>query len=258
MQIKVLASGSKGNAIFFELGGTRLLIDAGISARRIEKSLGLFGVKASELDAILVTHEHTDHVNGIDVLARRHCLPVFARPGVWDCLNFKDNLAPECRREIYDSFDIGPVKIEAFQISHDAADPVGFCLSHQGSKHVVATDLGKATKKVIDALAWADTVVLEANHDVDMLANGSYPFFLKKRIRSSVGHLSNLDAARILGSISRRPSMQVFLAHLSQENNHPDLAEKTVREFLLNQGCDVGHEVILHPTYQNQISGYSE
>ncbi|NLB17911.1 MAG: MBL fold metallo-hydrolase [Syntrophomonadaceae bacterium] len=258
MRIQILASGSRGNAIFFELGNTKILIDAGISARRIENNLAQLGIKASDLDAILITHEHTDHVNGIDVLARRHCLPVFARPGVWDCLSFRDKLASECRHEIHDSFDIGQVKIEPFQISHDAVDPVGFCLFHQDSKYVVSTDLGKATATVAEALTWADTVVLESNYDVEMLANGPYPFYLKRRIRSAVGHLSNLDAAHLLGSIPRKPSMQVFLAHLSQENNYPALAERTVQQYLLDQGCDVGHEIILHPTYQTQISGYSD
>lgn len=258
MQIQILASGSSGNAIFFELGNTRLLIDAGISARRIERGLATIGVKAGDLDAILITHEHSDHISGVDVLARRHQLPVYARPQTWDMFRFKDRLDGDCRRELPDGMGIGQVEVVPFPISHDAVDPVGFCLYYQESKYVVATDLGVVTSVVREAMAYADAVVLEANHDLDMLNNGPYPFFLKRRIRSAVGHLSNADAADLLTDIPRKSSMQVFLAHLSQQNNLPALAERTVGERLQEHGCEVGCEVVLHMTYPNQISGYSK
>ena len=145
MQIQILASGSSGNAAFFELGNTKILIDAGISARRIERSLATIGVKAGELDAILITHEHTDHTNGVDVLSRRYHLPVYARPLTWNELRFREKLDKECRLEMPDSFAIGQVKVEPFNISHDAVDPVGFCLHHEDRKYVIATDLGKIT-----------------------------------------------------------------------------------------------------------------
>jgi len=256
MQIQILASGSSGNAIFLELGNTRLLIDAGISARRIERGLASIGVKAGELDAILITHEHTDHISGVEVLARKHHLPVYARPQAWNMLRFRDKLDSDCRLELPNSMGIGQVKVERFPISHDAVDPVGFCIYHQQSKYVIATDLGVVTPVVREAMAYADAVVLETNHDLDMLNNGPYPFYLKRRIRSAVGHLSNNDAADLLTCIPRKSSMQVFLAHLSQQNNLPSLAERTVRGRLQEQGCDIGYEVVLHMTYPDQISGY--
>lgn len=256
MQIQILVSGSSGNAIFFELGNTRLLIDAGISARRIEHSLASIGVRAGDLDAILITHEHRDHISGVDVLSRKHHLPVYARPRTWDILDFRDKLDRDCCRELYDSAVIGQVEIVPFSISHDAVDPVGFCLYHRQSKYAVATDLGVATPVVREAIGYADAIIIETNHDPDMLNHGPYPLYLKRRIRSAVGHLSNTDAAELLSCIDRKPSVHVFLAHLSQNNNLPALAEKTVRERLLEQGCEVGHEVVLHMTYPDRISGY--
>ncbi|MGE5544675.1 MAG: MBL fold metallo-hydrolase [Bacillota bacterium] len=256
MQIQILASGSSGNAIFFELGHTRLLIDAGISARRIERGLASIGIKAGDLDAILITHEHTDHISGVEVLARKHHLPVYARPRTWNMLRFKDKLDRDCRWELPDSMGIGQVEVVPFPISHDAADPVGFCLYYHRSKYVVATDLGVVTPVVREAMAYADTVVLETNHDLDMLNSGPYPFYLKRRISSAVGHLSNSDAADLLTGIPRKSSMQVFLAHLSRQNNLPELAERTVSQRLQEHGCEVGYEVILHMTYPDQISGY--
>ncbi|NLW45323.1 MAG: MBL fold metallo-hydrolase [Syntrophomonadaceae bacterium] len=256
MQIQILVSGSSGNAIFFELGNTKILIDAGISARRIEYSLAGIGVRAGDLDAILITHEHRDHVSGVEVLARKHRLPVYARPRTWDVLGFRDSLDRDCRRELSDSADIGQVKVVPFPVSHDASDPVGFCLYHRQSKYVIATDLGVVTPVVREAMGYADAIIIETNHDLDMLDRGPYPLYLKRRIRSAVGHLSNAEAAELLSSIDRKPSLHVFLAHLSQKNNRPALAEKTVRERLLKQGCEVGHEVVLHMTYPDRVSGF--
>ncbi|MFZ5645164.1 MAG: MBL fold metallo-hydrolase [Bacillota bacterium] len=256
MQIHVLASGSSGNSIFIELGGTRILVDAGISTRRIERSLDGLGIKAGEVDALLITHEHSDHIKGLDVFARKYKKPVYTRPGTWEAIGFRNNLPTGVPRELPDSLDIGGVRIEPFSISHDAADPVGFCLYHRQVKLAVVTDLGVITGAVKEALAYANAVVLESNHDVVMLNNGPYPHFLKQRIKSSFGHLSNNDAARVLSNTPRQKPMHVFLAHLSRENNHPDLAEKTVAGFLCEQGCDVGREVILHRTYRDCISSY--
>ncbi len=256
MQIQILASGSSGNAVFFELGNTRILIDAGISARRIERGLASIGIRAGDLDAILITHEHSDHISGVEVLARKHRLPVYARPRTWSMLGFRDKLDSDCCRELPLNLGIGQVEVVPFPISHDAVDPVGFCLYHQQMKYVIATDLGVVTPVVREAMACADAVVLEANHDLEMLNNGPYPFYLKRRIRSAVGHLSNHDAADLLTGIPRKSTMQVFLAHLSRQNNLPALAERIVCQRLSEHGCDVGNEVVIHMTYPDQISGY--
>ncbi len=249
MEIHILASGSTGNAAIFKFGDTTLLIDAGISARRIEQGMAEAGLKAGDLDGILITHEHTDHVRGLDVLVRRHQIPVYTRTKTWDQLPCRHKLEPECCREIGGEFSIGKVGIQAFDISHDAADPVGFTFRYRNRKAVIVTDLGVVTPVVEKALEQAEAAVIEANHDLDMLENGPYPQFLKQRIKSSNGHLSNANAGRLLSRLDCRPGMQVFLAHLSRQNNHPDLAEKTVKNFLSSSGCQVGIDIILHQTF---------
>ncbi|HZK42911.1 MAG TPA: MBL fold metallo-hydrolase [Syntrophomonadaceae bacterium] len=256
MQVHVLASGSSGNAVYFQMGKTRILIDAGITARRIEQGLDKVGVKASELDAILVTHEHLDHVKGIDVLVRRHHIPVFARPKTWEMIKCRDNLPSNCVKCLDSDLELPDMYIKPFPISHDAVDPVGFCLYNQNRKYVLATDLGVVTEVVEDAINMADLVILESNHDLAMLRNGSYPRFLKKRIESCEGHLSNVEAGQLLAKVNKKPNMSVFLAHLSQENNMRHVAENTVTHILKESGCVVGEDIILHRTYPNTISSF--
>jgi len=254
MQLHVLASGSSGNAVLIELGGRKLLIDAGISARRIERGLAGVGLQVPDLDGVLITHEHSDHVQGIPVLVKRHRVPIYARPATWAAMPGLEKIPGECRRELGDSLEVGAVKVVPFPTSHDAADPVGFCFYYKNIKWVLATDLGVVTSHVAEALAYADLAVLESNHDVEMLQAGPYPQFLKQRIRGKKGHLSNHEAGQILAQVPRPGLMQVFLAHLSQHNNHPHLAERTVSKVLQLQGCRVGEEIILHRTFPDCTS----
>ena len=258
MQIHVLASGSTGNATFIEMEDTKLLVDAGISTRRIKQSLDAIGTKVEDIDGVLITHEHRDHVNGLTTLLKKYKIPAYARPDTWQSMYCRGVLPEECCKVLPDSLSIGRIKIEPFSISHDAADPVGFRLYAGSSKVSVATDLGFVTPTVKEALSLSDVMVLESNHDVEMLKNGSYPWHLKKRIMSNRGHLANTDAGWTLARVDRKTHTHVFLAHLSQENNRPELAEDTVAEILTNQGCRLGQEVTLHLTYPEQISGLSE
>ncbi|MGE5389957.1 MAG: MBL fold metallo-hydrolase [Deltaproteobacteria bacterium] len=257
MQIHILASGSTGNAIYLSLGQTRILVDAGISARRIEQGLASIGVKAGDLDAVLITHEHSDHIKGLEVLTRKHELPVYTRERTWEAIPGKDKLAGRCWQAIDQDFSIGAVDIKAFGISHDAADPVGFCFYYQQYKWVIVTDLGTVTPGVEKALSGADLAVVESNHDPDLLKNGPYPAFLKQRIMSKQGHLSNFDTAALLSRIAPLKRMQVFLAHLSQQNNRPQLAEETVAEILARHGCRAGEDIVLHRTYPDAAAGIS-
>ncbi len=254
INIHVLASGSTGNAVLFHLGDKLLLIDAGISARRIERSMADLGYKAGNLDAILVTHEHKDHITGLEVLARRHTIPVYTRPKTWRALSCKDKIPGSCIREIDSFFSIGAVDIEAFSLSHDAVDPVGYCLHYKGKKMVLATDLGTITEGVEQALAMSDALVLESNHDPDMLAHGPYPHFLKQRIKSHYGHLSNQQAALLLSRIPRPAMLHVLLAHLSKQNNTPLLARETIGNILNSKGCPVGEEILLYSTHPHMTS----
>ncbi len=254
LEIHILASGSTGNAAVFKFGETTLLLDAGISARRIERGLAEVDIKAGDLDGVLLTHEHNDHIKGLDVFIRRYHIPVYTRPKTWEKLPCRHRFPSECCLEIENELSIRNVGITAFNISHDAADPVGFTFFYGGKKVVMATDLGVVTAGVEKAMQDADAVVLEANHDLGMLENGPYPRFLKQRIKSSSGHLSNVNAGGLLSRINCRPGMRVFLAHLSLHNNHPDLAEKTVRKLLMENGHLVGRDTILHKTYPDHRS----
>lgn len=252
MQIHVLASGSTGNALLVKYDDVNLLVDAGISARRIKNALTELDTAIEDIDGVLVTHEHTDHVSGLATLTKKYRLPVYARPDTWDSICSRMTIPAECRCELPDSLDIGPVKVVPFSISHDAVDPVGFNLFYKQWKCSVVTDLGFATDSVKKALSCSDVLVLEANHDLDMLQNGSYPWHLKRRIMSNRGHLSNTDAGWLLARMARRSHTKVLLAHLSQENNCPDLAKNTVNGILGDQNCQTEFDIQL--TYPAQVA----
>lgn len=256
MNVHILASGSTGNAALIQMGGANILVDAGISARRIKVALDAVGTAVDDLDAILVTHEHRDHVAGLPTLSRKYHLPIYARPAAWECLDreLPQPVDADSRRLLGSSLDIGKVKVEPFSLSHDAADPVGFSFHYRSQKCSIATDLGFVTDTVKKALALADVLILEANHDIDMLKQGSYPWFLKQRILSNRGHLANTDAGWTLARLPRKNHCHAFLAHISQENNRPDLAEKTVADILGGEDCRLGKDITLHLTFPEQTA----
>ena len=256
MEIHVLASGSTGNATYIRMGDTRLLVDAGISCRRIKQGLAEVGVGPEQLDGIFITHEHRDHVAGLTTLLKKYRLPLYTRPATWQSMYCRDELPAECFRALAVSQEVGGVKAEAFGISHDAADPVGFSFYQRDMKCCVATDLGFVTEDVKKALAHADALVLESNHDVDMLQNGEYPWYLKKRILSNRGHLANTDTGWMLARLPKKPQTQVFLAHLSQENNRPELARATVQNILEAHDRQQAQSVTLHLTHPNRRTGW--
>lgn len=258
MQVHILASGSTGNASLFKFGNTRILVDVGISTRRIENKLALLGVRAEELDGVLITHEHSDHVKGLDVFIRRYHLPVFARGATWEAIPCRGKLPAECCNTIDKEFCVGGVGVEAFGISHDAADPVGFSFHYRQQKWVMATDMGIITDSVVKALTGAQLAVLESNHDQEMLINGPYPGFLKQRIMGKYGHLSNHDVPVVLERTALKGQMQVFLAHLSQQNNDPALAYNTVSQILAHKGYRPGEDIKLHLTYPDTIVSYRD
>ena len=242
MQVSVLASGSKGNSVYVEMDGARLLIDAGISAARITKGLRARGVEPQSLDAVLVTHEHIDHVRGLRTLAKQYHLPILATRGTLAGIDggaaFEDDM-----HGITNAFMIRDVTVRPFAISHDAAEPCGFRI--EGSHCcTIATDLGVVTETVQNAMEGADVLVLEANHDADLLRQGNYPWPLKRRILSRHGHLANGDAAWALTRM-KKPLRKVYLAHLSEENNSPALARDTVKDILASRGVTLDVECCL-------------
>ena len=236
MRVSVLASGSKGNAIFVEMDGTRVLIDAGVGVRRVARALGELSVPLESLDAIFITHEHSDHVKGLETILKRTDAPVYTRPGTLRAMT-ADDLPEDRLFAIHDSVEIGSLRVSAFDIPHDAADPVGYEIT--GSrKCTVATDLGFVTDGVRTAMEGADVLVFEANHDLAMLRKGPYPWPLKQRILGNRGHLANNEAGRAIARLRSRPQ-KIILAHLSETNNRPDVAEETVSHVLAESGVSL-------------------
>lgn len=235
MKICLLASGSKGNSILVESGKTRLLIDAGLSARELRKRLDSVGVEAESLDALLITHEHGDHVRGLGPLVRQLDLPVYLQTDL--ARKLPDVGKPECVQEFVDGeeFTIKDLTIRPFAITHDCLAPVGFTLDGELGKVGVATDLGIVTRLVTECLQDCRALVLETNHDEELLRDGPYPWKLKQRVRSNHGHLSNNAAGNLLQNLLWNGLETVFLGHLSETNNRPDLAVEVVREVLEKQ-----------------------
>lgn len=229
MRFSVLSSGSKANCTFLEADGVRILIDCGLSAKETENRLLRIGIAPETLDAIIVTHEHSDHINGVPLMSKRYRLPVFANPGT--ARSIKKTYGTE-KFNTGESFSLRGMKVETFSIVHDAADPVGFAVYGEGLKFVLVTDLGRPTALVRHKLQDANAVVIESNHDHEMLKNCSYPWVLKQRIASSYGHLSNDCAGGLLNEIINPGLSHIVLAHLSENSNTPELALSSVRKYI--------------------------
>jgi len=221
----VLGSGSKGNCTLVESGTTAILIDAGFSGKEIRRRLMLVDRSPEDLAAIVVTHEHGDHISGVGVMSRKYNLPVYANAGT--------HLASEARvKKLYkrvefgtgESFVIDDLSVHPFRISHDTADPVGFVISDGHAALAYCTDTGRVTKLIGHHVRKCRALILEANHDWKMLMDGPYPMPLKQRVRSNQGHLANSDAARFLAGLVDSSLQYVVLAHLSETNNLPDVA----------------------------------
>ena len=241
-----LFSGSSGNSIYISCGGVRLLVDAGVSAARIQAGLREIGVDVRDLDAILITHEHVDHVRGLGVLCRKYRLPVYANEGTWNGILLREaGIPPACVRTFYtgEDFYIGRMNVHPFPIPHDASEPVGYAFDCCGLRCAVATDLGHISPTWMNAISGCRALVLEANHDVEMVQRGPYPAHLKRRILGAKGHLCNEDCAKALRTLVESGTRAVFLAHLSQDNNLPELAYNTVCGALNEAGCAVGTDV---------------
>lgn len=244
-----LFSGSSGNALFCQYGNTRLLIDAGKPGRQIEDALRSIGVGPETLSGILITHEHSDHIHGAGILSRKFGLPLFATAGTWAAMEDKiGRVGPGLRQEIQAGRDfyLGDVGVVPFPIPHDAADPVGFRLYGGRLSLSTATDLGHFSRFVFEQIEGSDLILLESNHDPDMLrANPHYNARLKARILGERGHLSNASCADALIRLIAAGTGTVLLGHLSGENNTPELARRVSTETLLREGIRPGEDVRL-------------
>lgn len=247
MKFCSLYSGSSGNSIFVGSDEARILIDAGLPGKRIDEALKSIGQEASNIDGIFITHEHSDHVKGVGVLSRKYDIPIYANAKTWSEMERTIGKIKEHNIKIMDSRSTVSIKdldIKSFNIPHDAIAPVGYTFHNNGKLASLATDFGVFTEEISDNVKDSDVILLESNHDVEMLKMGPYPYQLKRRVLSEVGHLSNEDCAKaILNILKHGLGKKILLGHLSGTNNHPDLAYETVASILRAKGVDIGTDI---------------
>ncbi|MGG0643772.1 MBL fold metallo-hydrolase [Sporosarcina gallistercoris] len=251
MRFSILASGSTGNSIYIENDSGAYLVDAGLTAKRIEAQLAKIGRSMKNVNAIFVTHEHSDHIKGVGVLARKHGVPIYANEKTWQAM---DGLVGEIALDQRFQFDmetvhsLGSISIESFAVSHDSVDPMFYVFHENDRKLAIITDTGYVSDRMKGIIKNADSFVFESNHDVGMLQMGRYPWSVKRRILSDVGHVSNEDAAIAMSDVIEQKETQIYLSHLSRDNNMKDLARMSVEQTLQTCGIVAGEFVHLHDT----------
>lgn len=247
MELCSIASGSSGNCIYVGTDATHLLVDAGISGKRTECGLNSIGQSLNNIDGILITHEHSDHICGLGVLSRKYHIPIYATEKTIEEIKICSSVG-KIDEDLFvpiqadESFRIKDITVEPMHTSHDAIDPVAYRMKYENKKIAIATDLGTYSEYTVECLKGMDLLFLEANHDVNMLQVGPYPYSLKKRILGDRGHLSNELSGRLLKRIAHDKLQGVMLGHLSKDNNIPELAYETVR-MELTMGSEVYNEV---------------
>ena len=234
MRFASLGSGSRGNATLISQGKTTLLVDCGFSARETEKRMQALKFDAGDLSAIVVTHEHADHINGVRVLARKYNLPVYATAGTAGCLS-TDLAGLITEFSSHDVFNIDDIEVNPFPVPHDAREPSQFVFNDGQHRLGILTDLGMITPVIEQALSLCDGLLLEANHDIDMLDNGDYPDHLKYRVSGRLGHLNNVQSARLLEKINTSRLQHIVAMHLSEKNNSPNIVSPLFAQAL---NCD--------------------
>ena len=242
MRICSIASGSSGNCIYVGSDNTHVIIDAGISGKRIEEGLNRLGLTTADLDAVLITHEHSDHVASLGVLARRYAIPMYATKGTIEGI-MNQNCMGAIDRSLFNvissssPFEVNDLLVHPIDVSHDALEPVAYRVEHDGRSVGVCTDLGKYTDTIVEGFSGVDALLIEANHDVNMLQVGKYPYYLKQRILSDRGHLSNENCGRLLCKLLHDDMKSISLGHLSAENNLAELAYEAVRLEIMMDEC---------------------
>jgi len=248
MRVSVLSSGSKGNTTYIESDNAKILIDIGNSAKYVKEKLEEFGVKPEELDAILITHTHIDHVKGLKTFENKYHIPVYITDVMHKCLDYLDYY-----NKLQDEFDIKDIHVISIKTSHDTEDSRGYLLSSDDSSIVYITDTGYINNKYFDILSNRNLYIIKSNHDIEMLNNSSYPFALRQRILSDKGHLSNYDSSKYLSSFIGENTKCVMLAHLSEENNTEKLAYDTLINRLNNDNKYVDNIIILKQNKETEL-----
>lgn len=254
-----LISGSSGNATFISDGKTNILTDCGMSGKKLTEALSAIDKTPDMIDALLITHEHIDHVRGAGIIARRHNIPIYTTDGTHSAMDIgavDDNLRHSVKP--LEGLEIGTIGIMPFSIPHDAASPVGYCFFCNGKKYALATDIGRMNDKILNTIKGSESVILESNHDVEMLRYGTYPFPLKQRILSDFGHLSNEHAALAALELVKSGTKHLMLGHLSIENNRPEIAMLETYNTLTNAGVNVGSDVTLKVADRYSITKFGE
>lgn len=257
MKFTSLSSGSSGNSLLIETNKTRILVDAGFTGKRLEALIKDAGVLPETIDAILVTHEHNDHIKGAGVMSRRFNIPIITNEETWIAMikkigPIKDNNILVFKND-YD-FTLRDLDIHPFSTFHDAANSCGFAINHGKKKISIMTDTGTVNERIKRQLLGSDVVFIESNHDPIMLMNGPYTPALKRRVASTRGHLSNLDCAYTLEEILSGNGEKVILAHLSGENNTAEIAYNTVSDHLIDLGLDINRDISLTVADRNGVS----
>ncbi|MCH5250526.1 MAG: MBL fold metallo-hydrolase [Lachnospiraceae bacterium] len=264
MRLCSIASGSSGNCVYVGSDTTHLLIDVGISAKRIEAGAATLGLKLSEIDGIFITHEHSDHIKGLGVISRKYGIPIYATAGTINEIRQTSSLG-----EIDDSlfcsilpdqkYIIKDMTLYPMRTSHDAAEPVAYKITHDKKKVGIVTDLGCYNDYTIECMKDLDAIYLEANHDINMLQVGSYPYYLKQRILGEKGHLSNEAAGKLLCRLFNDHIEAVMLAHLSKENNLPELAYEAVKlELIMSDSGYKDGDFPIHVAKRSEVSDMVE
>lgn len=236
-----LYSGSTGNSLFVESDNAKILIDAGESAKKIVNALSLYDVDINDIDAIVVTHEHSDHVKSLGTLSKKYNIPVYANKETWNAMVEQNcKVLDENKKYFtpYNNFEIGDLVISPFKIPHDAANPCGFNITNKDKKISIATDLGHITEELLYHLENSCFALIESNYDLNTLKCSSYPYLLKQRIAGPNGHLSNVETGKLISKLIKSGLSSVLLGHLSKENNFPELAYRTVVEELISNHYD--------------------
>ncbi|MDP4088620.1 MAG: MBL fold metallo-hydrolase [Bacillota bacterium] len=252
-----LYSGSSGNSIFVSSEHSKVLIDAGMPGKSIEEALKIIGEKPEGIDAIFITHEHSDHIKGVGVLSRKYDIPIYANELTWKGMyKLIGNIKEHNMKFMNAGVSVNDMDVVNFDIPHDAAAPSGYSIISGGKKVCVATDLGYFSDNVKKNIIDADVILLESNHDVEMLKFGPYPYVLKRRILSDIGHLSNEACGRAIIDIMTSKEKRIVLGHLSKTNNYPELAHATVINILNENKVNIGKEIILSMADRSKPSSY--
>ena len=250
-----LYSGSSGNSIFISSGTSKILIDAGLPGKKIDEAITSINQNASELNGIFVTHEHSDHIKGVGILSRKYDIPIYANEKTWSAMEKSLGKIKEHNIKIMErrsTETVGDIQIKSFAIPHDAICPVGYTVTNGNSKVSVATDIGVFTDEIHNNIKDSDAILLESNHDIGMVKFGPYPYVLKQRILSEVGHLSN-DACgeAIVNLVKSGIGKRIILGHLSNTNNNPHLAYQTVLSIIEENGLTNGQDILLSLASRN-------